>query len=99
MDLLGIKPTRKRVGGEYYWPTLKNDVKEFVKKCDTCKKIRPSKKLTNTGEFKVPDRRFSHVMVDIVGPLPVSKGYRFLLTCLCRSTRLFRALPLREASR
>ena len=98
MDHLGIKPTRKRVGSEHYCPTLKADVEEFVKKCNTCKKVRPANKLINTGEFKVPDKRFSHVMVDIVGPLPISQGYRFLLTCLCRSTRMFRAIPLREAS-
>ena len=61
-------------------------------------KVRPGKKLTNTGEFKVPDKRFSHVMVDIVGPLPPSQGHRFLLTCVCRTTRFTQAIPLREAT-
>ena len=37
-------------------------------------------------------------MVDIVGPLPESYGYRYLLTALCRTTRLLHAMPLKEAS-
>ena len=97
-DHLGIDPTTKRVASQYYWPTLKADVKLFVKTCNTCKKVKPGKKLINMGDFNVPDKRFSHVMVDIVGPLPESYGYKFLLTAICRSTRNFQAIPLREAS-
>ena len=37
-------------------------------------------------------------MVDIVGPLPVSYGYRYLLTAICRTTRNLHAIPLKEAS-
>ena len=61
-------------------------------------KVKPATKLVNTGEFPVADRRFSHVMLDIVGPLPVSYGYRFLLTAICRTSRMVQAIPLKEAS-
>ena len=79
MDHLGEKATLTRVSGEYYWPSLKKDVENYVKKCNICCKIKTGKKLVNTGQFQVPDRRFSHVMVDIVGPLPSSQGYKYLL--------------------
>ena len=97
-DHLGIDATTKRIATHYYWPTMKADIKLFVKICNTCKKIKPGKKNVNTGTFDVPDKRFSHVMVDVVGPLPVSNGYRFLLTAICRSTRNLQAIPLKEAS-
>ena len=36
----------------------------------------------------IPGNRFSHVHVDLVGPLPVSaEGYRYLLTIVDRTTR------------
>ena len=54
--------------------------------------------MVNTGTFKVPDKRFSHVMVDVVGPLPSSYGYRYLLTAICRTTRNLHAIPMKEAS-
>ena len=98
LDHLAIKATIRRVGEKYYWPSMKKDIEEFVKCCVPCLKVRPNKKLVNTGSFEVPDRRFSHVMVDIVGPLPPSYGYRFLLTSICRTTRFLHAIPLREAS-
>ena len=37
-------------------------------------------------------------MVDVVGPLPESYGYRFLLTAICRTSRNFQAIPMKEAS-
>ena len=45
--------------------------------------LRPEKIL-------VPFRRFSHIHVDLVGPLPPSQGFRYLLTCVDRSTRCFK---------
>ena len=98
LDHTAVKSTNKRVGEQYYWPTLKKVVETFVKCCVPCEKVKPNKRLTNTGSFEVPDKRFSHVMVDIMGPLPPSYGYKFLLTAICRTSRFLHAMPLREAS-
>jgi transposase InsO family protein len=47
----------------------------------------------------VPIQRFSHVHVDLVGPLPVSAdGYAYLLTAIDRSTRWAKAIPLKATS-
>ena len=97
-DHLGIKSTTKRVAEDFYWPSLKGDVENFVKNCNTCSKVKANKKQANTGKFEVPDKRFSHVLVDIVGPLPESYGYKYLLTAICRTTRFLHAWPLKEAS-
>ena len=98
LDHLGVKTTTKRIGEQYYWPPMKHDIKKYVNCCVPCEKVKPNKRLVNTGSFSVPDRRFSHLMVDIVGPLPPSYGYRFLLTIICRTSRFLHAIPLKEAS-
>jgi len=42
-------------------------------------------------------RKFSHVHVDLVGPLPASSdGHVYLLTIIVRSTRWFETVPLRN---
>ena len=43
----------------------------------------------------LPDQhRFDHVHVDLVGPLPYSNGFKYLLTCVNRFTRWPEAIPL-----
>ena len=46
--------------------------------------------------FKPPDARFDVVHVDIVGPLPPSQGYKYLLMCVDRFTRWPEACPLMD---
>ena len=47
-------------------------------------------------KFASVDERFSHVHLDLVGSLPVSEGYSYLLTMICGVIRHFEAIPLRE---
>ena len=95
-----VKESVRLVAANYYWQNLKCDVTEYVQTCHACQSVQPSKqKLPQMGTFEEPDERFSHCHVDIVGPLPITaEGYRFLLTCIDRSTKLLLALPLKEAT-
>jgi hypothetical protein len=42
----------------------------------------------------VPHRRFEHIHVDLVGPLPQSSGFSYLFTMVDRTTRWPEAIPL-----
>ena len=42
----------------------------------------------------MPSRRFSHIHVDLVGPLPASKGFTHLFTIMDRTSRWPEAIPL-----
>jgi transposase InsO family protein len=49
--------------------------------------------------IQVPTARFSHVHLDLVGPLPATReGFTHLLTAVDRSTRWAEALPLKATA-
>ena len=71
----------------------------YVKNCHECQSTKISKlKNPHVGHFPVPDKRFSHIHIDVCGPLPPSKGFKYLLMVVDRSTRYVDAIPMVEAT-
>ncbi|XP_022883892.1 uncharacterized protein LOC111400737 [Olea europaea var. sylvestris] len=59
----------------YYWPTVKKDAQEYVKKCDKCQRFGnvihpPAEDLTNISCTAL----FEQWEIDILGPFPISRG-------------------------
>lgn len=94
----GVERTTAVVGASYYWPSLRRDVKAFVKGCETCALRKTPAGLRAPLERPfMATRPFEQVSLDIVGPLPkTKKGFRYLLTMIDNFTRYAEAYPLRE---
>jgi transposase InsO family protein len=76
------------------------DIASWCRDCQGCalRKILTHVK-SPVKEIPVPAARFSHVHVDIVGPLPTSAdGHTHLLTIIDRTTRWLEVVPLRSIS-
>lgn len=95
----GRKPSLKQISDRFVWPNISSDIKHWTQTCLKCQrsKIHRHTKCP-TGQFPKPDRRFTHLHVDIVGPLPEVNGYPYLLTIVDRFTRWPVVVPLRDTS-
>jgi len=83
-----------------YWPTMVVDVYKHVEQSPACAKNRLSERKHKTMiKLFTVDEPFSGLSMDLLGPLPTSKGgHKHVLGICDRFTKLTKAIPLREAT-
>ncbi len=86
-------------GNTVCWPNMAKQIRNFAQNCMQCQKAKISTHVhLSPSPIPVPQRRFEHVHVDIVGPLPPSTGFSYLFTVVDRTTRWPEAIPLSSIS-
>ena len=79
----GVNKTYKRIRERFFWPGIKEQVTEFVRRCNTCQEQKIIRAKTHEPMIitDTPIDTFDKVSLDTVGPLPTtSDGNKHLLT-------------------
>lgn len=82
----GIRATDKLISSRFVWPSMHSDYKILLNG-PGMQALPENIKQT----FQIPDKRFQVVHLDLIGPLPLSKGY--ILTMMDRYSCWPEAIP------
>lgn len=95
----GVGKTHSKIADIYYWPTLFQDVKEYVDSCEICKTYKPVN-LARPGLMGNPRRISSPgeaISCDILGPFPPSYlRNQYLFVCADYFSKYVTLFPLRN---
>ena len=86
-------PTQKLIRDRHVWKGVRKEVAQLVKTCIACQesKVQQHTKAP-PQDFEVLLRRFDHIHIDLVGPLPPSQG---CIAIVDQLTRWPEAIPLK----
>ena len=83
-----IQASRRLISSCFVWPGMAKDIGLWSRGCIPCQqnKIQTHVK-SSVPSIPVPSRRFAHVHIDLVGPLPSASGQSYILTMIDCKTR------------
>lgn len=92
----GLKAGLILIKRSYWWQGISRDVAKWTKSCESCQKAKIHVHTKMPLErLPAPTKRFSHIHIDIVGPLnPACEGKNTLLTIIDRWTGWPEAYPM-----
>ncbi len=88
----------QKIRGRYYWKTVYQDCKKYVKICKECQFQDNPKKNNELHPIPV-EGSWDRIGIDIVGLLLViEQGNRYIVTCIDYMTKWAEAKPLPDKS-
>jgi len=86
--------TVKLVSQQLVWPGVGKDCCKWTHMCTPCQQSKVTRDVRPLSGVSTSRQHISHVHIDLVGPLPLSSGFRYCLMAIDRYTSWSEAFPL-----
>ena len=91
----GIKASTQLVSSRFVWPNIRQDCRTWARSCAACQRAKVSRHVqAPLRNFAPVSNQFQHIHIDLIGPLPLVKTFRYCLTAVDRFTRWAEVWPL-----
>ena len=92
----GISASRQLLSSRFMWKGMAADVGRWCRECTACEKAKVMTRPTAPIQpIPIPDRCFTHLHLELVGPLTASSdGHTLVMTMIDRSTKWVEVIPL-----
>ena len=96
----GMDETLRRVQENFYWDTMRIDVRDRVRSCRLCACCKPRRRRYKTHQRpRLPQYSWETIAVDLIGPYPRTRnGKENLLVVTDLFSRWVEAFPLDSAT-
>lgn len=95
----GLNKTYEKIKSSFFWPQMKHDVKNYVRECLDCQKVKVEHKRI-PGELQsldVPLKKWESISMDFITKLPTTRGgYDTLFVVVDRLTKLAHFFPMKK---
>ncbi len=95
----GRLASRRIISSRFVWRGLSSDITAWARGCLACQqgKIHRHTRLA-PQPIPIPQRCFSHLHVDLVGPLQYSNNFIYIFTIIDHTFKWMEAIPLSDTS-
>lgn len=84
----GIRSTYKSLSARFVWPSMRKYCTIWAKTCVPCQTSKVTRPVQSPlSLYSLPTERFSHIHIDLNGPLPPVNFFKYCLTIIDRYTR------------
>ena len=82
----------------FWWPGITKEMKRYMEECDTCQrnKNRTEQPVGKLMPNSIPEKPWTHILVDFITKLPLAQGYNSILVVVDRLTKMVHFIPTME---
>ena len=97
----GIERTFEAIHKLFYWPKMNNDVRQYVKSCDTCQRIKASQQVPAglLQPLPIPAQPWDQVSMDFITQLPKTRsGFDAIVVFVDTFSKMVHLVPTKTTA-